>query len=167
MSGCGQQVSVGYLVCRMAEGSAADKFLFIHAPPELNCDDESCVYFRIYFPDGRPTYEGKINKGESHAMVKWSDIVNKADFHLEDRGFWGVSIALHYKSPEGEPQKTYADGYIFMHVIRKTYISLIENEEDENFVWRWKTPTNQTVKMTTGARVFVSLPREIDQSILK
>lgn len=66
ISGCGQnQVGVGYLVCREIEGeSTSDEYLEIHAPPNLNCDGSSCVYFKIFYPDGRPTYEGDIEKGK-------------------------------------------------------------------------------------------------------
>jgi hypothetical protein len=53
--------------------------------------------------------------------------------------------------------KTYSDGYIFLHVVEKEYIALNDSGgEDENFVWTWTTKTNQTVKVTTGFRVYVS-----------
>jgi hypothetical protein len=167
VSGCGQQVTVGYLVCRMSEGSAADENIYIHAPPNLKCDDDkACVFFKIFFPDGRPTYEGVVKRGESYASVSWSEITNKKTFDPGDRGFYGVSITINYKGPDGMPLKTYADGYVFFHVVKKEYISLTENEEDESYVWKWKAPTNQTIKMTTGSRVYVSPPILSPGSIL-
>jgi hypothetical protein len=158
ISGCGQQqVGVGYIVCRMREGQTTQlEQIRVHAPPNLTCDEDACVFFRIYFPDGRPTYEGVVKKGESFAQVPFSEIVDKKTFDISDRGFYGVSVTLHYKDSNGVACRTYADGYIFMHVVKKEYVSLIENQEDENFVWTWKTKANQTIKMTTGFRVFVS-----------
>jgi hypothetical protein len=91
--------------------------------------------------------------------VIWSELVNKPLFNISDRGFFGISITLNFKDKDGIPHKTFSNGYIFMHVVKKEYLSLLENEEDENFVWSWKTTTNQIIKMTTGARVFVSTPR--------
>lgn len=159
LSGCGaNQIGIGYVVCRMPEGSSTNDSIEVHAPPNVGCDDEkACVYFRIYFPDGRPTYIGSIPKGESYASVSWSELLDKKTFDPGDRGFYGVSVTVNYKGPDSMPMKAYSDGYIFLHVVKKEYISLNDSGgEDENFVWSWKSKTNQTVKMTTGARVFVS-----------
>ena len=161
ISGCGQnQVGVGYLVCREIEGGEThQEFLYIHAPPNLSCDDSgACVYFKIFYPDGRPTYEGNIKKGEAFAKIPLSALVDKSTFDLSDRDFYGISITLKYKSSDGIERKTYADGYLFLHVVRKNYVSLLEAENDEAFVWQWQTKENQTIKMTTGFRVFVSTP---------
>ena len=159
LSGCGaNQIGIGYIVCRMPEGRATNDSIKVHAPPEVNCDDENaCVFFKIFFPDGRPTYVGSIPKGKSYASVSWSEMLDKKAFDPGDRGFYGVSVTIHYKGPDGVPMKSYSDGYIFLHVIKKEYVSLSDSGgEDENFVWSWKSDTSQTVKMTTGARVFVS-----------
>lgn len=160
ISGCGQQINSGYLVCRMIEGSTSNEYIYIHAPPNVDCDGDACTYFRIYFPDGKPTYEGVVKKGESFAKVAWSEIINKPKFDISDRGFYALSITLNFKDSFGNSRKTYADGYLFMHVVKKEYTSLLENERNEYFVWEWIAPTNQTVKMTTGFRVYVSSPQE-------
>src|SRR5690242_2220813 len=71
LSGCGaNQIGIGYVVCRMPEGSSTQDSIDVHAPPNVNCDDEkACVYFKIFFPDGRPTYVGSIPKDKSYASV--------------------------------------------------------------------------------------------------
>ncbi len=160
ISGCGvNQIGIGYIACRLPEGSnTKETFLFVHAPTQVNCDENSCVKFKVFIPreSGRSTYAGEIKKGESFTKVSWFDITDKETLDISDRGFYGVSVTITYRGPGGEKLKTYTSGYVFMHVVRKDYVSLIENPEDENYVWEWKTPTNQTAKMTTGGRVFVS-----------
>ena len=160
LSGCGQnQIGIGYLVCRMPEEAQAKDFsIEVHAPPNLVCDNhEACVHFKIFYPDGRPTFAGSIPKGQSSVEIPWTGLLDKESFELSDRGFYGVSVTVDYKGPEGLPLKSYSSGYVFLHVVRKDYVSLSDSGgEDENFVWTWKSKTNQTVKMTTGARVFVS-----------
>ena len=160
LSGCGQnQIGIGYLICRLPEQTRiADVSIEIHAPPNLECDDKnSCVHFKIFYPDGRPTYAGAIPKGESYLSIPWSQLLDKEVLDLKDRGFYGVSVVIHYKGPQGITLKSYSNGYIFLHAVRREYVLLSDSGgEDENFVWKWKTKTNQLVKMTTGARVFVS-----------
>jgi hypothetical protein len=159
LSGCGaNQIGIGYIVCRMPEGSATNDSIEVHVPPNVTCDDDkACVYFKIYLPGGRPTYEGSILKGNSYASVPWSEIVDKKTFDPGDRGFYGVSVTVNYRGPDGIHMKTYSNGYIFLHVVKKEYIALNDSGgEDEYFVWTWQTKTNQTVKVTTGLRVYVS-----------
>ncbi len=159
ISGCGvNQIGIGYIACRMPEGAAtADAFLYIHAPPKLNCEGEACVYYKVFIPreGGRNTLEGSIPKGESFAKIPWSDLTDKPQFDLADRGFYGVSVTVHYEV-NGENLKTYSNGYVFMHVTKKGYLSLQESEDNESYVWQWTSPTGQKVKMTTGGRVYVS-----------
>jgi hypothetical protein len=144
----------------MPEGAnAKTAFLQVHAPPNVECSSTSCVYFRIYLPDGRPTYEGSVKKGESFANVVLSELTNKPIFDIGDRGFYAVSVTIHSVGTNGVDIKTHLFGYLFIHVVKRDYISLLENEEDENFRWTWKSPTNQTIKLTTGGRVFVSAPQ--------
>ena len=160
ISGCGvNPIGIGYIACRLPEGTKTkESFLFIHAPPQIQCDESACVHFKIFIPqeEGRNTFEGEIHSGESFTKVSWFDLTDKETLDLSDRGLYAISVALKYKAPSGETLKTYSDGYIFMHVPRKDNTSLIEASEDENYVWTWKAPTGQTVKMTTGARVYVS-----------
>ena len=142
LSGCGaNQIGIGYLVCRMHEGDATNLSIEIHAPPNVACDNEkACVYFKIFMPDGRPTYEGSIPKGGSYATVSWSDLLDKKTFGPGDRGFYGVSVTIHYIGPNSVPMKAYTDGYIFLHVVKKEYVPLSDSGgEDDNFVWIWKS----------------------------
>lgn len=157
MSGCGQQLAgSGYLVCREMEGiQTRFEFLEVHTPPDLNCKEENCTFVKLFFPDGRPAIEKSIQKGASSIRISWREITNKEAFEISDRGFYAVSIIAYYSGPDALERKTYADGMIFMHVVRKEYISLIDNEEDENFYWIWKTEQNQTIKVTSGYRVYV------------
>ena len=159
MSGCGQQlVNSGYLVCRENEGQATkDEFLVIHTPPDLKCNTDNCTYAKVFFPDGRPTLEKGIPSGTSLLRISWEEIVNKSIFVLTDRGFYAVSITTKYLGSDGQERQSYAQGMIFMHVVKKNYTSLVENQDDPNFTWIWKTPQNQTIKMTTGYRVYVDL----------
>ena len=84
------------------------------------------------------------------------NLLDKKVFDPGDRGFYGVSVTVNDKGPDGVSMKAYSDGYIFLHVIRKEYVSLNDSGgEDQNFVWTWKTKTNQIVKMTTGFRVYI------------
>lgn len=167
-SACGEQISVGYLVCRIPEGTDAKAEYFqIHAPPNIDCDDEhACVYFRVYFPNGRPTYEGVVKKGEAFEKIPMDAIINKPVFDLADRGFFGISVTIYSKGPSGMDIKTYSNGYLFLHVVKREYISLLENSENENFRWVWGTQTNQIIKLTTGGRVYVSPSENIHKSWL-
>jgi hypothetical protein len=157
MSGCGQQLaSSGYLICRENEGKTSkNEYLVVHTPPGLDCESDTCTYVRVFFPDGRPTLEKSIPKGQALIQIPWSELINKDVFDLTDRGFFSVSVTTHYKGPDNTKLKAFASGMVFMHVVRKAYTSLIENEDDENFTWIWKTENNQTLKVTTGWRVYV------------
>ena len=158
ISGCGAQLAhSGYLVCRQVESQPTrEAFLVFHTPPQLNCQEEFCTYIKVFLPDGRPTLEKAIPKGESSIQVYWNELTDQETFSLSDRGFYGVSVTTYYLGPEGKRLKTFSSGLIFMHVTRKQYTSLFENEFDENFVWIWKTQYYQTLKVTTGYRAYVS-----------
>ncbi len=166
MSGCGQQlVNSGYLICRENEGQVSkDEHLIIHTPPDLKCESDHCTYVKVFFPDGKPTLEKSIPSVTPLLRISWSEIVNKPVFDITDRGFYAVSITMKYLGPDGVERQTYAQGMVFMHVVRKEYTSLIENQDDPNFNWTWKTDQNQTIKMTTGYRVFVDLSPEFQSS---
>ncbi len=157
MSGCGQQLAgSGYLVCREAEAqSTRNEFIIVHTPPQLDCSGDACTFVRVFFADGRPTLEKAIPKGEALIKIPWYEIVNKEAFDISDRGTYSVSIRTHYKGPDGIERVTFSEGRILMFVVRKEYTSLIENEDDEAFYWIWKTELNQTLKVTTGYRVYL------------
>jgi len=157
LSGCGQQLAgSGFLVCREAEGTTTqNEFLIVHTPPDLECKSEACTFVKIFFTDGRPTLEKSIPKGQALVKIPWTEIVKKPLFDLSDRGTYSVSIRTHYLGPDGIERITFAEGRILMLVVRKEYTSLIENEQDEAFYWIWKTQHNQTIKATTGYRVYV------------
>jgi hypothetical protein len=170
LSGCGaNQIGIGYIACRQVEGeNTDDTFITIHTPPQVNCDEDACVYYKIFIPreGGRGTLEGSIKKSESSAKIAWNDLTDKPRFDIGDRGFYAVSLTIHYKS-NGQNLKSYSSGYIFMHVTKRGYLSLNESSENENFVWIWNTPTNQKAKMTTGGRVYVSPSENIRVSWLQ
>jgi len=161
---CNQaQVSVGWLVCREIEGTSAEsEYLFVHAPPQVQCENEkACVYFKIFFPDGRPTYEGNVKKGESYAKVPLSQIIDSNTFDQTTRGVYAVSVSMNYLTSDGVERKTFADGYLIVHLVKKNYTSLLENPEAEEFAWTWSVKNRfnrltQIIKMTTGFRVYVS-----------
>jgi hypothetical protein len=157
LSGCGQQLAnSGYLICRQPQGqNTRETFLVVHTPPNLDCDGDACTYVKVFFPNGSPTLEKSIPKGSDPIRIPWNEIVNKDKFDLTDRGFYAVSVTTHFKGPNGEDMRTYASGMVFMHVVRKEYTSLYENENDEYFKWAWKTEKNQMLKVTTGYRVYV------------
>lgn len=157
LSGCGQQLAgSGYLVCRETEGqNAKTEFLIVHSPPTLNCKGDACTFVKVFFQNGRPTLEKSILKGDRILKIPWMELINKESFDLSDRGTYSVSVRTHFIGPDGIERVTYSAGQVFMWVVKKNYISLIENENDEAFYWIWKTAENQTLKVTTGYRVYV------------
>jgi len=157
LSGCGQQLAgSGYLVCRETElQNTRNEFLIVHTPPGLDCKQEACTFVKVFFSDGRPSLEKAIHKGDALIQIPWSEIVGKKVFDLSDRGTYSISIRTHYLGPDGIERIAFAEGRILMLVVRKEYTSLIENEDDEAFYWIWKTKQNQTLKVTTGYRVYI------------
>ncbi len=156
LSGCGQQLAgSGYLVCRQPEGKAtSQEMIVVHTPPNLNCEETACTFVKVFFPDGRPALEIAIPKGKSFSEISWKDLLGKDLFDITDRGFYAVSVTTHFLH-EGQILKTYAEGMIFMHVVKRAYMSLIESKDDENFRWIWQTPRNQSIKLTSGYRVYI------------
>ena len=59
-------------------------------------------------------------------------IINKSEFDPGTRGFYGVSVTIHYKGPNGEAMKSYADGYLFLHVAKRATFHYLRTERMKN-----------------------------------
>ena len=157
IEGCGVPITTGFFVCRKTEGDLAGDFLTFVAPP-VHCEGkEPCVTFKIFFLDGSPALGSSIPKGKTRVEIPWSQILKRDHFELSDRGFWGFSYEIRYVLNDGIERTTYAQGDIYLRVLKKGYIPLHLTNEDSHFLWEWKEG-NQTLKSTTGMRTFVGTP---------
>jgi len=161
VEGCGNQLVSGYTYCRMTEGEAANKKLWV-VGPNTSCDRDACVYYKFLDNRGEVVHGGSIPKGKERAPVLWADILGNPTFEINHNGFWGLIIEVFWNDKEGE-RKSVAHGEIRMRVHRaslngKSYKPLANVKDDANFVWEYDKD-GVTVKMTTGMRTYVSKKR--------
>jgi hypothetical protein len=150
---CGNQPIVGYTYCRKKEGSAAGDRLWFYGP-KTNCERQACVYFKIYFPDGTPSYEGSIPKNETKAFVLWSDLIKSDTFVIGDRGFWPYVYTVYWNDDNGNERSSRSDGDIRLRVYHKDYEPLHNSTDNPNFTFEW-TDDGHVFKVTTGLRMFI------------
>jgi hypothetical protein len=167
IEGCGfqPQVQEGYAYCRVTEGPVGTLSVTFVAPPQAaHCKQAPCVDFTLFYPDQSPAYQGQIPFGETSVQVPWSTLTHKTVFSPDDTGFWLYTYTIRWLDDQGREQKTVADGEIRLRVVRaqvcadgkcQAYVPLRNAVADPNFVWQW-THGPQTIRMTTGARTYVS-----------
>lgn len=161
IDGCGTQLQDGFMVCRMMEGPVDQKSIFFVGPPAQCAETDaqgnpvdSCVHFSIYFPNGNPSLDGKIPRGQTRVPVLWKDLVKKDTFAKGDRGFWSYDYTIKWIDPDGKEQSTFVQGELILRVYTQDYKPLHDSPADPNFVWQW-TENGAPVAMTTGGRVYV------------
>ena len=155
IEGCGNQLVPGYTYCRVREGDATDQKISLVGPPSVCNKPDACVFYKVYFPDGSPSIGGSISKGETKADILWTDLTKKAQFEVEDRGFWPITMEIYWLDPDGNEMQSMAIGEIRLRVFRREYMPLNNISSDPNFVWVWNQD-GITAKMTTGMRAFVA-----------
>ena len=155
VEGCGNQLVPGYTYCRKYEGTSSDEEIFF-VGPITNCKREFCVEFKIYQPDGSAPIGDSIPKKENRKSVKWSRILRRDTFENGDTGFWPFNYKVYWIDKNGRENFSISQGEIRLRVLKKEYIPLNEVVNDFNFTWNILTRNNETIKMTTGMRAYVS-----------
>lgn len=155
IEGCGNQPIPGYSYCRVTEGDAANSVITIHAPPAA-CKQDQCVFWKVYQPDGSTDIGGGIPRGQTNVSIAWTELIHKQKFSTGDRGFWPVTLEVHYVDTDGRDRVAVAEGEIRLRVMRAGYQPLSDVRDDSNFVWTWTTG-NHVMKSTTGLRSYVGL----------
>jgi hypothetical protein len=154
IEGCGNQLVPGYTYCRMTEGDATKKRLWL-VGPITNCEREACVFFRFYDNKGEIAYAGSIPKKSTRTSVFWSDLVKRDTFQVGDRGFWPFIYEVYWVDADGNEHKAMAEGEIRLRVLKEGYIPLHESADDPNFTWTLNHDGTM-VRMTTKMRTYVS-----------
>lgn len=160
MEGCGPQLQAGLLFCRIEEfQSTENEIRFVG--PVSNCARESCVFIRIYFPDGSPSLELAMLKKQNFVAVKWKDLLGgRSHFLAGDRGFWPFERAVYWRDSSGRENLTRDDGLIYMRVLRsvvgkKTYTPLHTSPNSPHFVYSSRWRHGEHFSLTTSGRTFV------------
>ena len=153
IEGCGNQLVSGYTYCRITEGDATGQSLTFVAPPTI-CERDACVFFKVFFPTGEPSYEDSVTRGETRKEIPWSMLLKRETFEKSDRGFWPFVYTIYWLDKEGNEQITISEGEIRLRVLDAGYQALHESKKNPNFVWKWKHD-GVDVGMTTGARTHV------------
>lgn len=151
--GCGG-LTTGAMVCRKAEGDDATKDYLEFYGPKTECDSDACVFVKVLSNKGQVIYGNSIAKGQTSKRVAFSVLLGKDKFEVGQHGLYGVIYTILYQDRKGEERRTFTEGYIFLRVLRKGYVSLHNSRDDEHFVWSWREQ-DRIIKMTTGGRVFV------------
>jgi hypothetical protein len=169
VEGCGYQplVTEGYAYCRVVEGPVGSMALTFIAPPQsAKCKTAPCVDFTLFYPDGSPAYQDSIPFGQTSKTVPWTTLVKKDTFSAADRGFWPYTYTIRWIGADGRSYKTVSEGELRLRVIRsqvcdpqgsqcKAYVPLRESVDSPDFAWTWQEGS-QVIRMSTGARVYVS-----------
>jgi len=137
----------------MREGPVTTESVQIIAPPAI-CKEDSCVFYKIYFPSGTVALGGKIPRGQTTAKILWKDLIKKDHFDPNDRGFWPIQMEIHWLDKDGKDHASWAEGEIRLRILKANYTPLYTSADDSNFVWNW-TQDGHIFKMTTGARGYV------------
>ena len=153
LEGCGNQPVVGYTYCKVTEGDASGLGLTIHVPP-VACKEAQCVFWKVYFPDGSPDLGGAVPRGQTQATLSWKDLIHRDKFWAGDRGFWPISLEVHWIDTDGRDRTSWAEGEIRLRVLKMGYQSLENVRDDPNFVWAWTSGGIQ-MKATSGMRAYV------------
>lgn len=155
---CGTQLIVGFTYCRVTEGSSANKSIVLVAPI-TNCSKDSCVFYKFFSPNGEIIFGGSFPKNSNKIQVKWSDLVKRETFSAGDRGYWGMIYEIYWNDSEGREMVTMSEGELRLRVVKEGYKPLHEVKDDPNFTWFYNDQSGVEVKMTTGARAYVSKKR--------
>lgn len=155
VEGCGNQLVPGYTYCRKTEGDASGELIHFVAPIS-NCKKASCVEIKVFGIDGDLVYGNTIPKDKMRLSVSWEKLLKRSTFELSDRGFWPFICRVYWVDSDGNERLSVSEGEIRLRVLKKGYIALHEVENDPNFAWEAKTRNNETIKMTTGMRTYVS-----------
>ena len=150
---CGHQPIVGYTYCRKKEGQVADDKIWFYGPIS-NCEREHCVYYKIYFPDGTPSYEGKIPKDQTKEFVLWSSLIKSDAFTVGYRGLWRYVYTIYWVDNDGNERKSLSDGDIRLIVYSADYEPLHNSPENPNYAFTW-SEDGFNFKMTTGLRMYI------------
>jgi hypothetical protein len=152
IEGCGNQPIVGYTYCKVTEGDATAVPITIHVPP-VQCREAQCVFWKVYMPDGTPDLGDAVPKGQTTVQLSWTKLLHRDKFWAGDRGFWPVSLEVHWVDSDGHDRSSFAEGEIRLRVLKLGYTSLDGIKDDVNFVWRWATGGYEMAE-TTGMRAY-------------
>jgi hypothetical protein len=151
IEGCGSQPVVGYTYCRMPEGQDATALtLTLHSPPKIKCVTEPCVSFTIFYPDGTPSLSVPASL-TGMTTLKWSELVKRGTFQVNDRGFWPVIMEWKYLDLDGVERSSIAEGEIRMRVLKRSYVPLHTATSSPEFAWNW-TARGLTMGLATSGR---------------
>lgn len=155
IEGCGNQPVVGYTYCRVPEGSdAKTKNITLIAPPSECSDKDSCVDFKVYYPDGsQPALGVTVPKGQTRVTLPWNKLLGRDTFEKADRGFWPVIMTVKWIAPDGQQKKTLVEGEIRLRVTSQGYEALQEVEESQNYAWHWNDKLSK-YRMSTSGRAY-------------
>lgn len=153
IEGCGHAPIIGYTYCRKIDGQSTTDSLVFHVPP-TNCGKSECIYVKILMPDGSPAVGLSAKSGETKLEVSWKTLLKREVFQAGDRGLWIVLVEIHYLDSLGVLKKTLIEAEIRLRVLATGYISLLNVEEDPNFIWLWQN-NDRKFKMTSNGRSFM------------
>lgn len=154
VEGCGTQLQSGLLFCRVHQRQSAESEIYLVGPPAKCNRDDSCVFFKIFFPNGEPALEKALPEDSTSVAIPWKELIKRDSFELNDRGWWPVIRTIHWIDEEDRDRKTVDEGLIYLRVLRNDYKALHESPDNEYFVWH-HVYNGIDVKMTSGGRTYV------------
>jgi hypothetical protein len=154
--GCGNQPVSGYTYCRKTEGPIGNDALYFLAPI-VKCKNEPCRTLKIFSPDSSTAYGIAFKEGSDEVLVKWTDIVKRQHFDVQDRGFWPFIIEVRFLAEDGFEHKTILEGEIRLRILRKEYVSLHSVKDDTAFFWIWESH-GHLLKVSASGRTTVLKP---------
>jgi hypothetical protein len=153
LSGCGNDLrDVGYLYCRVAEGSRPVTQITLHAP-KVDCDRDSCVDFAVFGLDGNVVTTGSFKRGQTKYTLILSEFTGNADeVRAGDDGEYLITQRVRFNADTVE-RTMFGRGLMRLDVHKAGYEIL--SCDNSNKAFEGKITSDCKVEYTTGYRSVV------------
>lgn len=133
LSGCGQKGNLGYLFCRVVEGSDPALTPITLTVPDWDCNHASCAEFIFAKPDGTLGYGAGIPKHQTQFTFTLKDMIQSgAAIVSGNEAEYAMSIRAFFMNT-GVEQSMTTRGYVRLHILSKNYIPAVCNESMISF----------------------------------
>lgn len=127
--GCGKKTD-GYMFCRLAEGSSADRNIIVHLP-KVHCTRNNCVELQFIQRDGSLGYG--VGIPEDEVSIPISKIIDSETVEKIHDGEYRVLARIWYIGSDEIERQVRFSGAIRLWVVKKEYQQLVCNDPERGW----------------------------------
>lgn len=151
--GCGQGPTVGYLFCRVTEGSLATQKITIYFP-SVDCRRESCIDWQFIQPSSDFGAFGALPARSNRVELTLKEIIQTAETVDESHDDeYLLASRIWYLNGQDEEFSVKAYGIVRLRVLKKLYTQLACN--DPELAWIEKISGGCEAHFSTTMRAAV------------